>query len=107
MAVLYITEYAELSILAAGRVGQMPVEPPVVPGQTVAINVGSTQSAAFNAATKFIRVETDAICAIEIGVNPTALVASGGAGSQRLAANQTQFHDVSRGSFKLAVIQAS
>lgn len=106
MAVLYITEYAELSILAAGRVGQMPVEPPVTE-QTVAINVGSTQSAAFNASTKLIRVHCDGICAIEIGTSPTATVASGGAGSQRLAANQTQFHDVSRGSFKLAVIQAS
>jgi hypothetical protein len=103
MAVLYITEYAELSLNRLGQLGQMPVEPPVAE-QTVAIGGSSVQSAAFNAATKFVRLHTDAICSVEVGANPTATATTG-----RLAANQTEFRDVSRGpssgsAFKIAVI---
>ncbi len=111
MAVLYITEYASLSNLPVGQTGQMPQETPLAE-QTVAIGVSTTQSAAFNAKTNVIRVHTDAICGVTVGVNPTATVASGGAGSGRMAANQTEYRDVSLGRiagtpFKIAVIQAS
>lgn len=104
MTVLYITEYAELQIGPAGRVGQMPMEVPIAE-QAIAITAGSTQSAAFNAKTRSVRIHTDAICGITFGTNPTATVVSAGLGSQRLAANQTQFHGVPLGqSFKVAVI---
>lgn len=103
MAVLYITEYAELSVGPAGRIGQMPKETPVAE-QTVAIGAGSVQSAAFNAKTRFIRVHTDAICSILVGTNPTATATSG-----RMAAGQTEYRDVVDGiksgtAFKIAVI---
>src|SRR5215475_8203567 len=103
MAVLYITEYAELAIGPAGRVGQMAVDPPVAE-QTVAIGGASVQSSAFNAKTRYIRVHSDATCSVEIGTNPTATSTTG-----RMAANQTEFRDVSRGqqagtAFKIAVI---
>jgi hypothetical protein len=91
MAVFYITEYAELAIGPAGRVGQMPMDPPVAE-QTIAIGGASVASSAFNAKTRFIRLHTDAICSFEIGAaTPTAT-----ATKARMAANQTEYHDVSR-----------
>lgn len=99
MAVLYVTEYAELAIGPAGRVGQMPMEPPVAE-QTVAIGATTTSSSAFNTKTRFVRLHTDAICSIEFGAAPAAT-----ATTQRMAANQTEFKDVSRISGgKVAVI---
>lgn len=90
MAVLYITEYAELAIGPAGRVGQMPMEP-FLAKQTVAIGGASVQSSAFNAKTRFVRLHTDAICSVAIDTSPTATATDG-----RLAANQTEYRDVSR-----------
>lgn len=99
MAVLYITEYAEMQIGPAGRGGQMPLEPPLAE-QTVAIGVGSVASSAFNAATRFVRLHTDAICSVEFGTAPTAT-----ASKARMAANQTEYHGVPLGaSYKVAVI---
>lgn len=99
MAVLYITEYAEMQIGPAGRSGQMPMDPPLAE-QTVAIGGSSTASAAFNAATRFVRLHTDAICSIEFGTAPTATATTG-----RMAANQTEYRGVPLGqSFKVAVI---
>lgn len=101
MAMVYITEYAEISNLPVGRVGQMPRDPPVTE-QTVAISVSSVQSAAFNSATKLIRIHTDAVCSIVIGSNPIATSANA-----RFATNQTEYRDVSAGGLKLAVITNS
>ena len=58
----------------------------------------SAQSSAFNAATRFIRVHTDAICSILIGSNPTATTAK-----KRLAADQTEYFAVNSGD-KIAAI---
>jgi hypothetical protein len=55
-------------------------------------------SAPFDPRTKFIRVHTDAICSIAIGVNPTAV-----ATEMRMAANQTEYFGVGANS-KIAVI---
>ena len=99
MAVLYITEYAEMQIGPAGRAGQMPMEPPLAE-QTVAIGGTSTASAAFNAKTRFVRLHTDAICSVLFGTAPTAAATNG-----RMAANQTEFRAVPLGaSYKVAVI---
>ncbi len=93
MATLYITEYAGIM---DDRV-QIPIEPPLV-NQTVAIGASSAQSAPFAATTRVIRISTDAICSVLIGVNPTATASDG-----RFAANQTEFRGVSGGQI-LAVI---
>lgn len=100
--ILYITEYAELAIGPAGRVGQMPMEPPVAE-QTVAIGASSTASAAFNAKTRFVRLHTDAICSVAFGTAPTATATTG-----RFAANQTEYRAVPLGaSYEVAVITNS
>lgn len=108
MATLYVTEYAELAAAqGGGRVAQVPMEPPLVE-QAIAITGSSTQTAAFNAKTTLLRVETDAICGYTFGTNPTATVASAGLGSARLVAGQTQFHAVRAGTaMKVAVISTT
>ena len=105
MAVLYVTEYATIAIMQAGRVTQVPQEPPLVE-QAIAITGTSSQTAAFNAKTSLVRVHSDAICGVTIGTNPTATVSSGGLGSGRFAANQTEFRGVSTG-MKAAVISTT
>jgi|SRR5216684_1872435 hypothetical protein len=103
MAFLYITEFAEVEIGPAGRVGQFAAQPPLAE-QAIVNTGGNTQSAAFNTATRFVRLHADSICAIEFGLNPTA-VAAGASGTARLAANQTEYFGVPKGqSFKVAVI---
>lgn len=98
MATFFITEYAELAIGPAGRVGQMPVDPPVA-AQTVAIGVAAS-SAAFNAKTRFVRFHCDAICSFLVGTAPTAATTD-----SRMAANQTEYHAVPPGaSYKVSVI---
>ena len=100
MAVLFITEYA--SITRDGRGVMAPAaQEPALASQTVAIGGSSTQSSAFNAATNFIRVHTDAICSIAVGANPTA-----SATTARMAADQTEYFGVIPG-HKIAVITNS
>jgi tetrahydromethanopterin S-methyltransferase subunit C len=104
MAFLYVTEYATIAIMQAGRQTQVPQEPPLVE-QAIAITAGSTQTAAFNAKTGLVRVHTDAICGVTFGTNPTATVQSAGLGSGRMAIGQTEYHGVPLGAaFKAAVI---
>ena len=106
MATLYITEFADGTL--AGVVGspspQFPIPAPMTPPvaeQHVGISDSSTQSAAFNAATTFVMVATDAICSLAWGDNPTAV-----ATAQRMAANEVRFYGVVPGQ-KLAVITNS
>lgn len=96
MAKVFIKEYADVPMFN-GLPLQVGNEPGVAE-QVVAVGVGSTQSAAFNAKTKFIRVHTDVICSIAFGANPTA-----DANSARMAADQTEFFGV-KGGDKLATI---
>ena len=106
MAVLYITEYAQLMPSPVGGQGQIPMEPPLAE-QHVAIGASSVQSNAFNAQTRLVRLHTDAICSVEFGTNPTAT-----ATTARMAANQTEYkgvpiNDPSGNTFKVAVITNS
>lgn len=97
MAVVYISEYAEAPNIKTGQM--LPVgQEPSLAEQTVAIGVGSVQSAAFNAKTKFVRLHTDAICSVKFGSNPTAT-----ATTPRMAANSTEFFGVNPGD-KVAII---
>lgn len=101
MAKLYITEFARQGRDAAGYLQQNgAAEQPPVAEQTLAIGSSSAASSAFNAATSFVRVHTDAICSVEFGTAPTAT-----ASTMRLAANQTEYFAVPKGqSYKVAVI---
>ena len=96
MAKVFTSEYQNLPILT-GRAVPTGDEPAVAE-QVVAIGAGSVQSAAFNAATRFIRVHTDAICSFKFGAAPTAT-----ADTPRLAANSTEFFGVLPG-HKIAII---
>ena len=98
MAVLYITEYAETGI--TNRTTVAAAQEPPLATQTVAIGVSSVQSSAFNAATRLVRLHTDAICSVLMGTNPTAA-----ATSPRMAANSTEYFTVEPGrGLKVAVI---
>ncbi len=99
MAVLYITEYSILGVIT-GKSTAIAKAPPVAE-QTVAIGGSSVASSAFNAATKFVRLHTDAICSVSFGSAPTAT-----ATTMRMAANQTEYFAVSP-SAKVAVITNS
>jgi hypothetical protein len=92
MAKVYIAEFSGL----AGHGAQ--VGSGLITQQVVAIGA-ETDSAAFNAATAFIRVHADAICSITIGASPTATT-----NMMRLAADQTEYFGVVGGVDKLSVI---
>lgn len=97
MAVLYITEYKAL----AQTVIRQNVAAPgayAVAEQHLAIGASSVASAAFNTATTYIMVHTDAICSLAFGPTPTAV-----ATAHRMAANETRFYGVNPGD-KIAVI---
>lgn len=96
MATLYITEYVRTGLTPRQMV--LAGEEPAVATQTVSIGAGSVQSAAFNAATRFIRVCNDATCSVSFGTSPTAT-----ATSTRLPANSVEYFAVMPG-LKLAVI---
>jgi hypothetical protein len=99
MAVLFVTEFARQARDASGY-GMVVGEEPPAAQQTVAIGATSTQSAAFNAATRFVRLHADAVCSVEFGASPTAT-----ATSRRLAANQTEYFGIPpNGTYKVAVI---
>ena len=95
MAVCYIAEFADLAHLDGCPVAQMPP----LAEQTVAIGA-EADSAAFNASTRYIRVQNDAICSIAIGLTPTATTSS-----LRLPADSTEYFGVPRGAgYKISVI---
>jgi hypothetical protein len=98
MATLYITEYS--AALVINGIIQMPMEPPIAE-QTVTIGAGHTESAAFNAATQFVELNTDAICSVLFGTAPVATTAS-----KRMAAGANSFRGVSQavGQLKVSVI---
>lgn len=111
MAVLYITELDTLGTPTEGGNAQIAHMPPITE-QTLGITGSSAASTAFNAATRFIRLETDVICAIAFGAAPTAQTASGTAtgasalGTTRLAAGDREYFAVIPGQ-KVAVITTS
>lgn len=103
MAKLYITEFKAMAPTSRGWGAQqfMPwgAQPPAAE-QTVAIGASSAASSAFNAATSYVRLHTDAVCSIEFGSDPVAT-----ASTMRLSADQTEYFAVPVGaSFKVAVI---
>lgn len=80
-----------------GRLGPVMMVP--VAEQSVAIGASSTQSAAFNARTRVLRLHATAACHVAIGPNPTATTSK-----FRLAVDGEAFFEVQSGD-KVAVIQ--
>lgn len=78
MATLWVTEYAYVSV-GHGAGAPMPMEPPEADA-TVTYTT-ATQSNAFTAKTKFVRLMASANCHVAFGANPTATAAK-----QRLTA---------------------
>lgn len=77
----------------------MPPQP--IRSANVTIGAASAQSAAVNAATRFVRLKADADCYVNFGPNPTAV-----AGNVMLSAGDTEYFAVDVGqSWKVAVIQ--
>jgi hypothetical protein len=98
LAVLYISEFADEAQTVRG--GMAFAQQPAIAEQTVVIGAGSLQSSAFNATTTFVRIETDAICSITFGTNPTAT-----ATKARMAAGSVEYFGVPVGlAYKVAVI---
>ena len=98
MTVLYISEFSDEAQTVRGHAPF--AQQPAIAEQTVVIGAGSLQSSAFTASTTFVRIETDAICSIAFGTNPTAT-----ATKARMAANSVEYFGVPLGqSYKVAVI---
>lgn len=99
MAVLYISEFSQLTATPNGLAAV--AQQPSLRDQTVAIGSGSaTPIYPFLSATKFVRLNTDAVCSIAFGAAPTA-----SATTARMAANQTEYFGVPQNSnWTVAVI---
>ena len=97
MAKVFISEFVQAAHMNTGQPFPSMLQPPTT-SQVVAIGGSSTQSTAFDARTRFVRVHADAICSFAIGSNPTA-----DANSARMAAGQTEYFQVKPG-HKIAVI---
>ena len=98
MATLYVTEFSDEGQSVRGAI-QIAAEPELA-SQTVSITGSNAASAAFNAATIYVRIHTDAICSIAFGTTPVATAAK-----RRLAADQTEYFGVPvGGSYKVGVI---
>lgn len=85
-ATCYITEFRALT--PAEPTGAQIAKAPWVTTQTVAIGA-EAKSAAFNSATRFIRLHCDAIASFVIGTTPTA-----SATSPRTPADATEYFGV-------------
>lgn len=94
---LYVTEYAGVAGDQQGSTVGFLADRPVA-SQKVDFTAGVTPSAAFNAATRFIRVHAEAICSVKLGSAPVAT-----AGDARMTAGQTEIYAVNPGD-KISVI---
>lgn len=101
MASLYITEFVALPKDGPYDASQpMPVgATPAVAEQKVAFTT-STQSAAFNAATRYVRIISDATCHLAFGANPTATTSN-----MRVVADSAEYFGVVAGQ-KVAAVTA-
>lgn len=96
MATLYITEYST----ALNETGYIQVAlEPEINSQTVAIGGSSAQSTALRNNTNLVRLETDGICSVLFGSNPTATTTN-----RRMQAGDIEYFGVSNQGLKIAVI---
>lgn len=81
MTKLYVSEYTGLGSAFGGAV---PILPAPIAEQVVDYTAGSTQSVAFQTATRFIVVSADSICSIHLGYPPNIALTT----QYRLNANE-------------------
>jgi hypothetical protein len=101
MAKIWITEYTTVGADAGGTPQPIARHPPAAVQAALAITGTSAQSAAFNAATRYVRLRSDAACHFVVAANPTATT-----DATPLDANAAEYFSVPAG-FKLAVILAA
>ncbi|PDT71731.1 hypothetical protein CO683_00805 [Bradyrhizobium ottawaense] len=100
MAKLYVTEFDDEGQTVRGAAQVAQVDANTVDQTPVAISGTSAQSAAFAATTVLVRIETDVICSVTFGTNPTATT-----NNMRMAADGVEYFGVPKGqSYKVAVI---
>lgn len=100
MAVLYVTEFANIGSTTPNAQPMPITSQPNIAEQTVAIGGSSTASSAFNANTRLVRLHTDAICSVKFGTAPTAT-----ATTMRMAAGESLYFTVPANQlYKVAVI---
>lgn len=98
MPTLYVTEFSTMGQVTGAQ--QMGQEPPSTPGYSIAITGASVLGPVFNSKTRFIELNTDSACSIEIGTNPTAAGTA-----RRMSPNQTIYRAVpENGNYRVAVI---
>lgn len=96
MSTLYITEYAS----TLNQAGGVPIAlEPALNDQTVTISGSSTQSAALKQNTQIVRLETDTICSVLFGANPSATTSN-----RRMQAGDIEYFGVNTQGLKIAVI---
>jgi hypothetical protein len=104
MGTFTVIEYNGAGVQVGGQVVPVPMEPALVEQTAITTSGTSQQSAAFNAATELVCVQTTSIVRYKFGTNPTASATV----SSRLPAGQEKTHAVPKGqSFKVAVIDAT
>jgi hypothetical protein len=89
MGIMYITEYQSADVGTGGAI-QVAHEPRIA-DQVITFTT-HVESAAFNAKTKLVRLETDSICSFTIGTTPTATTSM-----SRMVAGQTEYFGVNPG----------
>jgi hypothetical protein len=110
MAVLYITELIDLGRSHSAGPSQM-AKLPATAEQTIAIGAGSVQCAPLNLNTRFVRLCSDVACGVAFGANPTAAAltttSANATGTMRLAANISEYFEVSGASPRLIAVIAT
>lgn len=97
MAFLYVTEYSSMGQIAGSQMAQ---EGAVQAAYQVAITGASVQSPVFQPKTRFVELNTDATCSIDIGTAPTADPTK-----RRMSVNQTIYRGIPEGgNYRVAVI---
>lgn len=97
-----VTEYSDLVSTVRGA-AQVPVDPPLAV-QILALGASHIESAAFNAATKFVRIAVSGVDARI--VNNTAAPVADAAASERWIVGTTEFRSATPGN-KLSIIAAT
>jgi hypothetical protein len=104
MAKLYISEYATISQVP-NHTGQMPLEPPLRE-QVLDFSGGAVTSQPFQALTRCVRMNCDAVCSLIISRSSNPITATTTNG--RWAANQTEYRGVPEGEgYQVSVIANS
>ena len=94
---LQITEFTE-QVVNNGRMFPVVVVPAVAT-QSMAVTAGSTTSAAFNSASRLVRITADELCRVEFGTDPVA-----GATAMQLQPGAVEYFGLPATGYKLAVI---